>query len=147
MNIFCSDSKSVNETKREENPLKEIMKDIAKQKEFAKDTDLEEDVTLSNNNSEDKVDNLDLEEEGSAADDTGTDYYDSKGKIMTVRRRRRRRKRSFGADLPSFMRRHSPDIIKRVRGIESDPEGRSYYYSTYRRNTFDPDHWKTSLPR
>ena len=65
MNIFCSDSKSVNETKREENPLKEIMKDIAKQKEFARDTDLEEDVTLSNNNSEDKVDNLDLEEEGS----------------------------------------------------------------------------------
>ena len=123
--------------------MKEIMKDIAKQKEFAKDTDLEEDVMLSNNNSEDKVDDLDLEEEGSAADDRGTDYYDSKGKIMTVRRR----KRSFGADLPSFMRRHSPDIIKRVRGIESDPEGRSYYYSTYRRNTFDPDHWKTSLPR
>ena len=29
----------------------------------------------------------------------------------------------------------------------TDPEGRSYYFSTFRKNNFDPDHWKSTLPK
>ena len=109
--------------------MKFIVNDLAKQQEFKADTDLDEDVKDYIESTESSLDLLDLEE-SSGEEITGTDYYDSKGKLMTVRRKR------------SLMMKQ-----KSKKGVESDPEGRSYYFSTYRRDNFDPEHWRSSLPK
>ena len=121
----------------EENPLKEIVKDMAKQKEFEKDTNIMEDAKIDAKQKEDEE--LDLEE-GSSEADSGTDYYDSDGKIMTVRK-----KRSLLSHMTNLFKKKTSNKIRKIKGVEADPEGRSYYYSTYRKPQFDPDHWKTSL--
>ena len=122
----------------EENPLQEIVIDMARQKEFEQDTAIDEDVKI-NNNQKQEGEILDLEE-GSSEADEGTDYYDSNGKIMTVRK-----KRSLLGHMANLFKKKSFNKIRKIKGVEADPEGRSYYYSTYRKNEFDPDHWKTSL--
>ena len=33
------------------------------------------------------------------------------------------------------------------KNVDADPSGRSYYYSTYRKKTFDPNHWKLKLSK
>lgn len=68
-----------------------------------------------------------------AEDSGGVDYYDDKGKLATVKRRRRR---------AAEVRRRRP----RLKG-DKDPQGRSFYYSTYRGADFSPDHWRTQLPK
>ena len=69
-----------------ENPLGEIVRDIAKQKEFKQDTDIVEDVVIEELPTDDTINIDELVEEGSAEDEQDTeDYYDSKGKLMTVR--------------------------------------------------------------
>ena len=132
-------SKSSPENKvEEENPLKEIVKDIAIQKEFEKDTNIIEDLNIDTDQKEEEK-MFDLEE-GSSEVDEGTDYYDSNGKIMTVRK-----KRSLLGHMTNLFKKKSFNKIRKIKGVEADPEGRSYYYSTYRKTKFDPDHWKTSL--
>ena len=77
------------------------------------------------------------DEEGSTEDTA--DYYDSKGKLMTVRKKR---------NILGFMKDLFKEKSKKKRAsFEADPDGHSYYFSTYRKSTFDPDHWKLSLPR
>ena len=109
--------------------MKFIVSDLAKQQEFKADTDVDEDIKDYTDNTESSQDLLELEE-ASGEDIIGTDYYDSKGKLMTVRRKR------------SLLKRQ-----KSKKSVESDPEGRSYYFSTYRRDNFDPEHWRRSLPK
>ena len=111
----------------DEDPMKFIVSDLAKQQEFKADTELKEDVKVYDDNTESSMELSEIEEE-SGEEFAGTDYYDSKGKLMTVRRKR------------SIMK-------KSKKGVESDPEGRSYYFSTYRRNNFDPEHWRRTLPK
>jgi len=111
----------------DEDPMKFIVSDLAKQQEFKADTELKEDVKVYDDNTESSMELSEIEE-GSGEEFAGTDYYDSKGKLMTVRRKR------------SIMK-------KSKKGVESDPEGRSYYFSTYRRNNFDPEHWRRTLPK
>ena len=68
-------SKSSPESKvEEENPLKEIVKDMAIQKEFEKDTNIIEDLNIDTDQKEEEK-MFDLEE-GSSEVDEGTDYYD-----------------------------------------------------------------------
>ena len=111
---------------------------MAKQKEFEKDTNIIEDLNIdTNQKEEEKMSDL---EEGSSDVDEGTDYYDSNGKIMTVRK-----KRSLLGHMTNLFKKKSFNKIRKIKGVEADPEGRSYYYSTYRKPQFDPDHWKTSL--
>ena len=119
----------------EENPLQEIVQDMAKQKEFDKDTDIVEDVKTEDEEL------FDLED-GSSEADLGTDYYDSNGKVMTVRK-----KRSLLGHMTNLFKKKPFNKIRKIKGVEADPEGRSYYYSTYRKPQFDPDHWKTSLSK
>lgn len=133
---MTNSSKSSPESKvGEENPLQEIVKDMAKQKEFEKDTDIAED---------DKTEDEELFdlEEGSSEADLGTDYYDSNGKVMTLRK-----KRSLLSHMTNLFKKKSFNKIRKIKGVEADPEGRSYYYSTYRKPKFDPDHWRTSLSK
>ena len=133
---MTNSSKSSPESKvGEENPLQEIVKDMAKQKEFEKDTDIAED---------DKTEDEELFdlEEGSSEADLGTDYYDSNGKVMTLRK-----KRSLLSHMTNLFKKKSFNKILKIKGVEADPEGRSYYYSTYRKPKFDPDHWRTSLSK
>lgn len=122
----------------EENPLKGIVEDIAKQIDFEKDTNILEGAKNDDKQKEDE-ELIDLEE-GSSEADPGTDYYDSNGKIMTVRK-----KRSLLGHMTNLFNKKTFNKIRKVKGVEADPEGRSYYYSTYRKPEFDPDHWKTSL--
>lgn len=136
---MTNSSKSSPESQiKEENPLKEIVEDIAKQKEFEKETNILEDAKNDDKQNEEE-ELIDLEE-GSSEADSGTDYYDSKGKIMTVRK-----KRSLLGHMTDLFKKKTFNKIRKVKGVEADPEGRSYYYSTYRKPKFDPDHWKTSL--
>ncbi len=133
---MTNSSKSSPESKvGEENPLQEIVKDMAKQKEFEKDTDIAEDVKTEDEEL------FDLEE-GSSEADLGTDYYDSNGKVMTLRK-----KRSLLSHMTNLFKKKSFNKIRKIKGVEADPEGRSYYYSTYRKPKFDPDHWRTSLSK
>ena len=133
---MTNSSKSSPESKvGKENPLQEIVKDMANQKEFEKDTDIAED---------DKTEDEELFdlEEGSSEADLGTDYYDSNGKVMTLRK-----KRSLLSHMTNLFKKKSFNKIRKIKGVEADPEGRSYYYSTYRKPKFDPDHWRTSLSK
>ena len=133
---MTNSSKSSPESKvGKENPLQEIVKDMANQKEFEKDTDIAED---------DKTEDEELFdlEEGSSEADLGTDYYDSNGKVMTLRK-----KRSLLSHMTNLFKKKSFNKIHKIKGVEADPEGRSYYYSTYRKPKFDPDHWRTSLSK
>lgn len=121
--------------KFEEDPEKEVMQALARGKE-----ELQEDVLLE----QQLVDGLE-----------GSDYYDNKGKIATVKRRKRstseqsrsREARSTGKkETPKV-----PDSERRRRKTKSigdrDPQGRSFYYSTYRGKDFSPDHWRKQLPK
>lgn len=97
--------------------MRDILKAMARQKEA---DELEEDVIV--------------EEDLLAEESTGVDYYDEKGKIATLKRRRRwisdiRRKRL------------------KPKEVDKDPDGRSFYYSTYRGKDFTPDHWRKQLPK
>ena len=124
----------VNVTKNSEDPIKSIMKDLAIQKKF----EIETNVNTEPGDTEAKeyVDEVD-DEEGSTEDTA--DYYDSKGKLMTVRKKR---------NILGFMKDLFKEKSKKKRAsFEADPDGHSYYFSTYRKSTFDPDHWKLSLPR
>ena len=133
---MTNSSKSSLESKTvENNPLDEIVRDMARQKEFEKDTDISTDYNVDDENIDELV-------EASSEAEEGTDYYDSKGKIMTVRK-----KRSLLGHMTEMFKRKSQNKMKKIKGVEADPEGRSYYYSTYRKKTFDPDHWKTSLSK
>ena len=113
----------------------QVMQALARGKE-----ELEEDVLLE----QQLVDGLE-----------GSDYYDNKGKIATVKRRKRatseqsrsREARSTGKkETPKV-----PDSERRRRKTKSigdrDPQGRSFYYSTYRGKDFSPDHWRKQLPK
>ena len=133
---MTNSSKSSPESKvGKEIPLQEIVKDMANQKEFEKDTDIAEDVKTEDEEL------FDLEE-GSSEADLGTDYYDSNGKVMTLRK-----KRSLLSHMTNLFKKKSFNKIRKIKGVEADPEGRSYYYSTYRKPKFDPDHWRTSLSK
>ena len=114
------------------------MIDIARQKQFKLDTDINAKETTTNGKEQKQFVTTEFEE-GSAEEEMESDYYDSKGKLMTVRRRR-----SALGPVNGLMK-EKPDAP--AKGFEADPEGHSYYFSTYRKSSFDPDHWKTSLPR
>lgn len=127
----------------EENPLKEIVQDIAKQKIVHKETELEEDVVVDTTTSppNELVNDLGVSDDNTDV----SDYYDSKGNIMTLRRRRRSILRPVSQLL-------SPPDYRRLRSskrksVDADPAGRSYYYSTYRKKSFDPNHWKIKLSK
>ena len=107
--------------RREEDPVKEVMQAVARGKE-----ELEEDVLLE----QQLVDGLE-----------GSDYYDDKGKIATVRRKKRKARSTEDVD-PSRRRRR-----KTKSTGDRDPQGRSFYYSTYRGKDFSPDHWRKQLPK
>ena len=78
-----------------------------------------------------------------ASDDVVSDYYDSKGNIMTLRRRRSIW--TLGNLFKSEQRK--PRSTKKKKKIGADPAGRSYYYSTYRKSSFDPNHWRQTLAK
>ena len=119
--------------RREEDPVKEVMEAVARGKE-----ELEEDVLLE----QQLVDGLE-----------GSDYYDNRGKIATVRRKKRstseRRKARSTEDRDTS--KNPKDSKRRRRKTKStgdrDPQGRSFYYSTYRGKDFSPDHWRAQLPK
>ena len=71
-----------------------------------------------------------------------SDYYDSKGNIMTLRRKR---------SIWSLGNIFKPDQRKqrstKKKKTGADPAGRSYYYSTYRKQSFDPNHWRQTLAK
>lgn len=116
------------------------MMDIARQKQFKLETDIiEKDPTTLRNDKNSDFENVELEE--SSGDEIESDYYDSKGKLMTVRKRRS----VSGLGLMQNVLKEKPTTT--MKSLEADPEGHSYYFSTYRKSNFDPDHWKTSLPR
>ena len=68
-----------------------------------------------------------------------------KGNIMTLRRRRRSILRPVSQLLshPDYRRLRS----SKRKSVDADPAGRSYYYSTYRKKSFDPNHWKIKLSK
>ena len=68
-----------------------------------------------------------------------------KGKIMTLRRRRRSILKPVSLLLSSPQHRRQRSTKK--KNVDADPDGRSYYYSTYRKKSFDPNHWKTKLSK
>ena len=77
------------------------------------------------------------------------DYYDANGKIATVRKRR-------SVEMYNFKKQKmriknvvgSPKRVRRsYHKKDLDPVGRSYYFSTYRRKGFSPDHWKKQLSK
>jgi len=124
--------------RREEDPVKEVMQVVARGKE-----ELEEDVLLE----QQLVDGLE-----------GSDYYDDKGKIATVRRKKRSTSKQFKSEMQKARSTEDVDPSKdpkdskrRRRKTKStgdrDPQGRSFYYSTYRGKDFSPDHWRKQLPK
>ena len=77
------------------------------------------------------------------------DYYDDNGKIATLRKRR-------SVEIYNFKKqkmriKNGVGSSKRVRRSyhkkDLDPMGRSYYFSTYRRKGFSPDHWRKQLSK
>jgi len=126
----------VENLEKAENPLQDIFKDMAKQKEFKQETDFEEDINIIGNKISTEIPiEIEVLEEGSANEDDSADYYDSKGKLMTVRRKR------------SLLMLPGKSLKKKRNYVNEDPEGRSYYFSTFRKKNFDPDHWKNTLPK
>ena len=119
--------------RREEDPVKEVMQAVARGQE-----ELEEDVLLEQH----LVDGLE-----------GSDYYDDKGKIATVRRKKRwtfeRQKERLTEDFyPSKDPKDSKRTRRKTKSTgDRDPQGRSFYYSTYRGKDFSPDHWRSQLPK
>lgn len=115
--------------------MKEVMQVVARGKE----QELEEDVLLE----QQLVDGLE-----------GSDYYDDKGKIATVRRKKRWTSEQFKAEMQKNVvpsKDPKKDSKRRRRKTKStgdrDPQGRSFYYSTYRGKDFSPDHWRRQLPK
>ena len=119
--------------RREEDPVKEVMQTVARRKE-----ELEEDVLLEQH----LVEGLE-----------GSDYYDDKGKIATVRRKKRwtfeRQKERLTEDVyPSKDPKDSKRTRRKTKSTgDRDPQGRSFYHSTYRGKDFSPDHWRKQLPK
>jgi len=123
----------------EENPENEIFQTIAKEKLVHKESETLPEVIKTDIVKLGRVLGLpalqDLVEykatkQDIEASETGSDYYDSNGKIMTVRRKRSNKPSPKNSKIP-----------------EQDPAGRSYYYSTYRRKDFNPDHWRQQLSK
>ena len=114
--------------------MKEVMQVVARGKE----QELEEDVLLE----QQLVDGLE-----------GSDYYDDKGKIATVRRKKRWTSEQFKSEMQKNVvpSKDPKDSKRRRRKTKStgdrDPQGRSFYYSTYRGKDFSPDHWRAQLPK
>ena len=77
-----------------------------------------------------------------ASDDVVSDYYDSKGNIMTLRR-----KRSIWSLGNIFKSGQRKQRSTKKKNFGADPAGRSYYYSTYRKHSFDPNHWRQTLAK
>ena len=77
-----------------------------------------------------------------ASDDVVSDYYDSKGNIMTLRR-----KRSIWSLGNIFKSGQRKQRSTKKKNVGADPAGRSYYYSTYRKHSFDPNHWRKTLAK
>ena len=82
-------------------------------------------------------------------EDHTSDYYDANGKIATLRKRR-------SSNLENSKKQgviEKPDdgSSKRVKrsnhNKDLDPLGRSYYFSTYRKKGFSPDHWRSQLSK
>merc|ERR1712198_741421 len=110
----------VENLEKAENPLQDIFKDMAKQKEFKQETDFEEDINIIGNKISTEIPiEIEVLEEGSANEDDSADYYDSKGKLMTVRRKR------------SLLMLPGKSLKKKRNYVNEDPEGRSYYFSTF----------------
>merc|ERR1712192_91212 len=73
-------------------------------------------------------------------EDHTSDYYDANGKIATLRKRRSSKLENFN---DGFSKRVKRSNYKN----DVDPLGRSYYFSTYRKKDFSPDHWRSQLSK
>jgi len=130
----------------EEDPVKEVMKVVAKGKEL-----LEEDILLEQK--EKKEQDVLLEQQ--LVDGLeGSDYYDNQGKIATVRRKKRKvseKQEARPTDDHGEASKDPKNAKRQRRKIKNigdrDPQGRSFYYSTYRGKDFSPDHWRKQLPK
>jgi len=125
-----------------EDAVGEVFKTLARKRLFAKESEeLKEDVIV--------VDDKKSNTENVDYNDGVHDYYDANGKIATLRKRR-------SVDWYNFKKQkmRMKNVVgssKRVRRSfhkkDLDPVGRSYYFSTYRRKGFSPDHWKKQLSK
>jgi len=123
-----------------EDAVGEVFKTLARKRLFAKESEeLKEDVIVV----EDKTSNTEN------VDYNVHDYYDDNGKIATLRKRR-------SVEIYNFKKqkmriKNGVGSSKRVRRSyhkkDLDPMGRSYYFSTYRRKGFSPDHWRKQLSK
>jgi len=133
-----------------ENAIGDIFQTLAKKRMFEKESEeLKEDIVAVENK---KIKHTELSDD----DDHVSDYYDANGKIATLRKKRSTLLKTLKKeDLKS----HSINV-KRKHGSSKrskrsnhpavhdlDPVGRSYYYSTFRKKGFNPDHWRTQLSR
>lgn len=131
--------------KLKEDAVGDIFQSLARKRLFAKESEeLKEDVIVvedkkSKNTNEASVD----------YEDHTSDYYDANGKIATLRKRR-------SSNLENSKKQgviEKPDdgSSKRVKRSnhkkDLDPLGRSYYFSTYRKKGFSPDHWRNQLSK
>ena len=132
----------------EEDPVKEVMKVVAKGKEL-----LEEDILLEQKETEKGEQDVLLEQQ--LVDGLeGSDYYDNQGKIATVRRKKRKvseKQEARPIDDHGKASKDPKNAKRQRRKIKNigdrDPQGRSFYYSTYRGKDFSPDHWRKQLPK
>jgi len=130
--------------KMKEDGVGDIFQTLAKKRLFAKESEeLKEDVIVVDEkiSKNTKEQNVDYDN-----DDHVSDYYDANGKIATLRK-----KRSTRIDNFKKRKNNQKKISKRVRRsnrkTDLDPLGRSYYFSTYRRKGFSPDHWRQQLSK
>ena len=160
----------------EENPENEIFQTIAKEKLVHKESETLPEVIKTDIVKLGRVLGLpvlqDLVEykatkQDIEASETGSDYYDSNGKIMTVRRKRSNKPSPKNSKIPeqgSFQNIENIFLLQKDSVKDEnisictsflyifeqpapDPAGRSYYYSTYRRKDFNPDHWRQQLSK
>eukprot|EP00092_Neocalanus_flemingeri_P000718 GFUD01000761.1.p1 GENE.GFUD01000761.1~~GFUD01000761.1.p1 ORF type:complete len:498 (+),score=64.09 GFUD01000761.1:253-1746(+) len=135
-----------------EDALGDIFQTLAKKKLFAKESEeLKEDVIVDNkNNRNTNEGNVDADDD----DEHVSDYYDADGKIATLRKKRSTSFKRLSAHTAhsahtsqnlGSSKRSKRSNIKAVN--ELDPLGRSYYYSTYRKKGFSPNHWRDQLSR
>merc|ERR1719220_2629142 len=124
------------------------MKVVAKGKEL-----LEEDILLEKKKTEKGEQGVLLEQQ--LVDGLeGSDYYDNQGKIATVRRKKRKvsEKQETRPSDDHGKASKDPENAKRqrrkIKNIgDRDPQGRSFYYSTFRGKNFSPDPWRKQLPK
>jgi len=130
--------------KIKEDGVGDIFQTLAKKRLFAKESEeLKEDVIvvdekISKNTKEQNVDYDD--------DDHVSDYYDANGKIATLRKKRSIRIDNFKKQINN-QKKISKRVRRSNRKTDLDPLGRSYYFSTYRRKGFSPDHWRQQLSK